>query len=80
MNTWSEFIYAGHGYRLSGGASLDSPFSLTDEDGQELLHSSGDQSLQINLLRPLPLPLLNITILRLLEERGGAAAPATAPA
>ncbi len=80
MNTWSEFIYAGHGYRLSGGARPDSPFSLTDEDGQELLHSSGEQALEINLLRPLPLPLLNMTILRLLEERSGAAVLAATPA
>jgi signal transduction histidine kinase len=70
MNMWSEFVYAGRGYRLGcsgpGGAS-----SLTDEAGQELLQLSTDGSLVITLLCPLPLPLLNMVLLRYLEERGG---------
>ncbi len=69
MNIWSEIIYAGHGYRLSRDRQAEGSFTLADELGQELLHVSTGQPMEVRLLRPLPLPLLNMSILRLLDER-----------
>ena len=69
MNIWSEFIYAGQGYRL-GSSCPGGTSCLTDDTGQEVLQLSTDGSLVITLLHPLPLPLLNMVLLRYLEERG----------
>jgi signal transduction histidine kinase len=68
MNRWSEFIFAGLGYRLAP-AGAPSMAQLTDENGQEIAQFSNHTGLEITLRRPLPLILLLVAVLRLLEEK-----------
>ena len=65
MNKWTEILYAGYGYRLQGTAGCN----LTGENGEELLQLSGMDPVEIRLVRPVPLPLLNLVLLRYLDER-----------
>jgi NarL family two-component system sensor histidine kinase LiaS len=68
MDTWSEFIYAGRGYRLARNGTPGA-YRLSDEDGQEIAQLTSQAGLTIILNRPLPLNLLLMAALRLLEEK-----------
>ncbi len=68
MDTWSEFVYAGRGYRLALNGTPGS-YRLSDEDGQEIAQLTIQAGLTIVLNRPLPLNLLLMAALRLLEEK-----------
>jgi signal transduction histidine kinase len=68
MNRWSEFIYAGRGYRLAANGTPGT-YQLTDEDGQEIAQFDGHTGLEITLHRPMPLTLLVVAALRLLHEK-----------
>jgi len=69
MDAWSEFIYAGHGYRLAEIPRTAGQYSLTDEDGQEMLNFDLVDNFQITVRRPLALNLLILAALRLLHTR-----------
>jgi hypothetical protein len=69
MDTWSEFVYAGRGYRLAAVTSASGEYTLTDEDGQEMLHFAGESTVEIALQRPLPQILLTLVALRALSEK-----------
>ncbi|MGC9394549.1 MAG: sensor histidine kinase [Anaerolineae bacterium] len=69
MNTWSEIIFDGRGYRLAyTKGDTGCAFTLTDEAGQELLCFKNDGVYQITVYRALPLPLLLMTTARILDE------------
>jgi signal transduction histidine kinase len=68
MNTWSEIVYDGRGYRLTYARGLPCKCVLEDEAGEELLSAKGRTSLHIQLHRPLPLPLLVMVALRIVDE------------
>jgi signal transduction histidine kinase len=68
MNTWTEIIYDGRGYRLSYVKDRASTYVLTDESGDELLTIQDGTILQIELDRALPLPLLAMTAMRVVDE------------
>jgi len=74
MNTWSEIIYDGRGYRLAyakgeaHASSAECTFILTDENGQELLCFKGNGAYQIALQRAIALPLLAMVTARILNE------------
>ncbi|RLC83365.1 MAG: hypothetical protein DRI37_10315 [Chloroflexi bacterium] len=67
MDTWSEIVYDGHGYRL---AYLKEPrtFVLVDEKEEEILRITGGAVFPIVLQRPLPLPLIIMVAARVAEE------------
>ena len=68
MNTWSEIVYDGRGYRLSAAKGLSAGNSvLVDEFGEEALSIEGGESPWISLHRALPLPLLVMIAVRILE-------------
>jgi len=68
LDTWSEIVYDGRGYRLSYCKDHPGLCILADEAGQELLVAQGGASLQIGLRQALPLPLLVLVAVRLLDE------------
>lgn len=68
MNTWSEIIYDGRGYRLAYAKGGAHTFTLADENGQELLSFKGNGAQQIALHRALPLPLLAMVTARIIDE------------
>jgi NarL family two-component system sensor histidine kinase LiaS len=68
LNTWSEIVYDGRGYRLSYVKGRPGCCVLVDEVGDELLTTIGGDSPQIELHRPLPLPLLVMVTMRLVDE------------
>ena len=72
LDTWSEIIYNGHGYRFSyakdGDRELLGDHVLEDEAGKVLLLiESGDRP-QITVRRALPLPLVVIVTMRSVSE------------
>lgn len=69
MNTWSEIVYDNRGYRLAYNKSeTGCSFILSDEAGQELFCCKNDGALQITVYRALPLPLLLMTMARIIDE------------
>ncbi len=70
LNTWSEIVYDGRGYRLSYAKNEDRPDTrvLVDEAGDECLFIEGGGSPQIELRRALPLPLLVMVTMRFVDE------------
>jgi len=78
LNTWSEIVYDGRGYRLSYVKGQPGCCVLVDEVGDELLTAVGGASPQIELHRPLPLPLLVMVTMRIVDEVSSTMAPAKA--
>jgi len=68
LNTWSEVIYDGRGYRLSYVKDLAGSYVLVDQVGEELLFAAGGGVPQIVLRRALPLPLLVMVAIRFVDE------------
>jgi len=70
LDTWTEIVYDGHGYRMSYVKDKDRPDTrvLLDESGDECLFVESGKAPQAKLLRPLPLPLLVMTAMRILDE------------
>ena len=70
LNTWTEIVYDGRGYRLSYAKNEDRPDTrvLVDEAGDECLFIEGGGSPQIELRRALPLPLLVMAAMRFVDE------------
>lgn len=68
LNTWSEIVYDGRGYRLSYVKGQPDCCVLADEVGDELLFIEDGDSPQIELHRPLPLPLLVMVTMRVVDE------------
>lgn len=66
VNMWTEIIYAGHGYRLSGS---DRPgvYELYDEDGRGIAQVVCNHRVDIQLQRSAPLYLLLIVLSRILD-------------
>ena len=71
LDTWSEIIYDGRGYRLYYVKDQPGRCVLVDEVGDELLTAVGGQSPQIELRRALPLPLLVMVTMRFVDESQG---------
>jgi NarL family two-component system sensor histidine kinase LiaS len=69
VDSWTEIVYDGHGYRLAPIKDLPGQFILFDEAGDELLLAEGSNSMQVALRRALPLPLLMVALARLIDER-----------
>ncbi len=78
LNTWSEIVYDGRGYRLSYIKGQSGRYVLADEVGDELLTAVSGESVQIELHRPLPLPLLVMVTMRIVDEVGSTTAIAKA--
>jgi NarL family two-component system sensor histidine kinase LiaS len=72
LNTWSEIVYDGRGYRLSGVKGQPGSYVLADEAGDELLCIHGgdvhQQPSQIEVRRALPLHLLVMVAARSVDE------------
>ena len=68
LNTWSELVYDGRGYRLSSVRGQPGRYVLVDETGDEVLSIQGGTSPQIELRRALPLPLLVMAAMRVVDE------------
>ncbi len=78
LNTWSEIVYDGRGYRLSYVKGHPGRCVLVDEIGDKLLTIQDGDSPQIELHRPLPLPLLVMVAMRIVDELASTMAPAKA--
>jgi signal transduction histidine kinase len=74
LNTWSEIVYDGRGYRLSTVKGHPGSYVLADEAGEELLAVEGGAVPQIELERALPLPLLVMVAMRIVDEAATTAA------
>jgi two-component sensor histidine kinase len=68
LNTWSELVYDGRGYRLSSVRGQPGRYVLVDETGDQVLSIQGGTSPQIELRRALPLPLLVMAAMRVVDE------------
>ena len=68
LNTWSELVYDGRGYRLSFVRGQPGRYVLVDETGDQALLIQGGTSPQIELRRALPLPLLVMAAMRVVDE------------
>ncbi len=68
MNTWSEIIYDGCGYLLAYVKGEARTFTLTDENGQELLRFRGDETYELMLYHTIALPLLVMVTARIIDE------------
>ena len=68
LNTWSEIVYDGRGYRLSYVKGQPGRCVLVDEVGDELLFVEDGGSPQIEMRRALPLPLLVMVTMRIVDE------------
>ncbi len=82
LNTWSEIVYDGRGYRLHYAKEPRGQYTLANEAGDELLSITGGDTLQVELQRAVPLPLLVMVAARVLDEQTStmAAAETTATA
>jgi hypothetical protein len=76
LNAWSEIVYDGRGYRLSYVKGQPGRCVLVNEVGDELLTVEDGASPQIELRRPLPLPLLVMVAMRMVDEVASTTAPA----
>jgi len=68
LNTWSELVYDGRGYRLSSVRGQPGRYVLVDETGDQVLLIQGGASPQVELRRALPLPLLVMAAMRVVDE------------
>jgi len=68
LNTWSELVYDGRGYRLSFVRGQPGRYVLVDETGDQALLIQGGTSPQVELRRALPLPLLVMAAMRVVDE------------
>lgn len=68
MNTWSEVVYDGRGYRISQGRENPQAYVVKDQAGDRLLSIENGTPLKIMLERPLPVHLLILVVLRIIEE------------
>jgi signal transduction histidine kinase len=68
LNTWTEVVYDGRGYRMSYVKGRPGSYVLADEGGDDLLTVEGGDTLQIDLHRALPLILLLMVIARIVDE------------
>ncbi|MDY6875660.1 MAG: sensor histidine kinase [Chloroflexota bacterium] len=68
LNTWSEIIYDGRGYRLSRVKGHPSNCVLVDEVGNEYLFIKGNGATRVELRRALPQPLLVMVAMRFVDE------------
>jgi signal transduction histidine kinase len=68
LNTWTEIVYDGRGYRLSYDRNRSSDLVLADEIGDEWLSIRDGDGSQIAVRQTLPLPLLVIVAMRVLDE------------
>jgi signal transduction histidine kinase len=68
LNTWTEIVYDGRGYRLSSSKEWPEEWVLVDELGDELLLARGTASPQVELRRALPLPLLVLVAMCIVDE------------
>ena len=68
LNTWSEIVYDGRGYRLSTVKDQTGNYVLVDKAGNEALFVEGAASPQVELRRALPLPLLVMVAMRIVDE------------
>ena len=79
LDTWNEIIYDGRGYRLSRVKGKDNTRVLVDEVGDEYLSIEGGRAVQVEVRRPLPLPLLVMVAMRVLDETVSTTAVVEAP-
>jgi signal transduction histidine kinase len=68
LNTWTEIVYDGRGYRLSYDRNRPSDLVLVDEAGDKWLSIKGGDGSQIAVHQTLPLPLLVMVAMRVLDE------------
>jgi len=68
LNTWTEIVYDGRGYRLSYVKDVPENRVLLDEAGDECLSAEGGDSPRFTLSRALPLPLLVMVAMRVSDE------------
>ena len=68
LNTWTEIIYDGRGYRLSHVKGQPGCCVLADEGNDEVFLAEGGALPRIELRRALPLPLLVMAVMRLVDE------------
>jgi hypothetical protein len=68
LNTWTEIVYDGRGYRLSYVKDAPENRVLVDEAGDECLSAEGGDPPRFTLSRALPLPLLVMVAMRVLDE------------
>jgi hypothetical protein len=68
LNTWTEIVYDGRGYRLSYVKGKPNDLVLADEAGDECLSIEGGAPPQIAVHHALPLPLLVMVAMRVLDE------------
>ena len=68
LNTWTEVVYDGRGYRFFCTKDAPSTCLLVDEAGDECLSVTGSDPFQIELRRALPLPLLVMVTMRFADE------------
>ena len=68
LNTWSEIVYCGRGYRLSRVKGQPGSCVLVDEANDEVFLAEGGALPRIELRRALPLPLLVIAVMRIVDE------------
>jgi hypothetical protein len=73
LNTWSEMIYDGRGYRLSHVRGQPGCCVLADEANDEALRAVAGAPMRVELRRALPLPLLVMAIVRILDEAASTA-------
>ncbi len=73
LNTWTEIIYAGRGYRLSADKEKLDLFLLTDDAEDDILFIVDSPSPTIELYRTVSLPLLMMAALRAVNEAEAAA-------
>jgi len=78
LNTWSEIVYDGRGYRLSYVKGHPGKYVFVDEAGEELFTAESRDSFQIKLNRALPLPLLVMAAMRVVDETASTVATAGA--
>lgn len=72
LSTWSEMLYDDAGYGLTCSAEASGECTLVDGAGEPVLGISGRRPAYVALQRPIALPLLVMTAVRVLEERGPA--------
>jgi len=68
VNTWSEIIYDGRGYRLSYDKDLPDNRVLVDQAGDAVLSIEGGACPRLVLRRALPVPLLVMATMRFIDE------------
>ncbi len=78
LNTWTEIVYDGRGYRLSRVKGHPGNCVLVDKVGDEYLSVEDGESPQVELRRALPLPLLVMVAMRVVDEIVDETASATA--